>query len=594
MLAKAIEDLAENRLSIDEYLTQHENKGLLRFLTCGNVDDGKSTLLGRLLYDSKMLFDDQLAALEKDSKLHGTQQGDLDFALLVDGLSAEREQGITIDVAYRFFSTDKRKFIVADCPGHEQYTRNMATGASTADLAIVLVDARKGIQTQTRRHTWICSLLGIKTIVLAVNKMDMVEFQQSVFDGIEASYRQLAASFGIQQIQAIPLSALKGDNISSSSVHTPWYQGPTLLTHLETVELQQTAQTRGFRFPVQWVCRPDSKFRGYTGQVAAGEINVGDEVVVLPSGTRSTVAQILTADGDLASARTGQAINLVLADERDISRGDVIVSAQAPAAVADNFKVNLLWLDENALATNRPYRIKIGTHSSNARVTKILHKVDINSQEKLVAERLQLNEAALCELSLDNAIAFESYEQCHALGAFILIDRQTNATVAAGTIVQSIEQQESHWQDSPVTAEQRAQAKAQQPVGLWFAGEAGQGKDSIVKTVESRLHRLGYHTYLLGIEQLSHGLNSDLVAGQAATSEALRRLAATAQLMLEAGLVVLVNGLQPSAQVAETLNAEQWATITIDSLLAAESSPSQSQVELVVQQAIRQVIAQQD
>lgn len=532
--------------SIDAYLAQHENKGLLRFLTCGNVDDGKSTLLGRLLYDSQMLFDDQLAALEKDSKLHGTQQGELDFALLVDGLSAEREQGITIDVAYRFFSTDKRKFIVADCPGHEQYTRNMATGASTADLAIVLVDARKGLQTQTRRHTWICSLLGIKNIVLAVNKMDLVSFDQATFDAIESDYRALAQSLGIEHIQAIPLSALRGDNISQLSEQTPWYQGPSLLNHLETVELLQKEQQLAFRLPVQWVCRPDSSFRGYAGQVAAGSINVGDEVIVLPSGTRSSVARIVTADGDLQQAFAGQAINLVLNDERDISRGDVIVSAQNPAPVADQFHVNVLWLDESTLQLNQPYRIKIGAQTSNAKITRIVHKIDINNQEKLSAERLQLNEAALCQLSLEAPIAFEAYQQNHQLGAFILIDRQSNATVAAGTIANAVNSSDNvRWQDTKVDAQKRAELKGQKPACLWFTGLSGAGKSTIADKVESRLHALGYHTYLLDGDNLRHGLNADLGFSAEDRQENIRRVAATAQLMADAGLIVLVSTISP-------------------------------------------------
>lgn len=568
--ALALEDFETQ--SIDDYLNSHENKGLLRFLTCGNVDDGKSTLLGRLLYDSQMLFDDQLAALEKDSKLHGTQQGDLDFALLVDGLSAEREQGITIDVAYRFFSTDKRKFIVADCPGHEQYTRNMATGASTADLAIVLVDARKGLQTQTRRHTWICSLLGIRQIILAVNKMDLIDFDAKAFEAIERDYRQLAASLGIEHIQAIPLSALKGDNISSKSSQTPWYQGPSLLEHLETVNFESERNNTGFRLPVQWVCRPDSKFRGYAGQVAAGQISVGDEVIILPSGTSSTVARIVTADGDLQQAFQGQAINLVLSDERDISRGDVIVSAQRAAAIAKNFEVNLLWLDDNALIPNQDYRIKIASHSSNAKIAKIHHKIDINTQQAVAATRLQLNEAAVCELALDDVIAFEAYQQCHELGAFILIDRQTNATVAAGTIVKATNADKNiRWQDSKVDITARAAIKGQKPACLWFTGLSGAGKSTVADKVESRLHALGYHTYILDGDNLRHGLNADLGFSAEDRKENIRRVAAAAQLMVDAGLIVLVSAISPyqaDREAARAVFAEgQFHEVFVDTPL---------------------------
>lgn len=559
--------------TIDEYLNSHENKSLLRFLTCGNVDDGKSTLLGRLLYDSQMLFDDQLAALEKDSKSYGTQQGELDFALLVDGLSAEREQGITIDVAYRFFSTDKRKFIVADCPGHEQYTRNMATGASTADLAIVLVDARKGLQTQTRRHTWICSLLGIRHIVLAVNKMDLVGFDADAFANIANDYQALAQSLGIGQVQAIPLSALKGDNISSLSNQTPWYQGPSLIEHLETVVIENSVQETGFHLPVQWVCRPDSKFRGYAGQIATGTVQVGEPVVILPSGTQSTVTRIVTADGDLQQAHAGQAINLVLADERDISRGDIITSAKQPAAVASRFQVNLLWLDDSPLLPLQNYRIKIASHSSNAKISQIEHKIDINTQQAIPAQRLQLNEAAICQLDLDDAIAFEPYQQCHELGAFILIDRQSNATVAAGTIIKASESEKNiRWQDSKVNAAARAAIKGQQAACLWFTGLSGAGKSTIADKVESRLHTLGYHTYILDGDNLRHGLNADLGFSAADRKENIRRVAATAQLMVDAGLIVLVSAISPYRADREAARAvftqQQFHEVFVDTPLA--------------------------
>ncbi|HEY1141927.1 MAG TPA: sulfate adenylyltransferase subunit CysN, partial [Lysobacter sp.] len=433
--------------AIAAYLAQHETRGLLRFITCGSVDDGKSTLIGRLLFESRALFDDQLSALEKDSRRHGTQGEAIDYALLLDGLSAEREQGITIDVAYRFFSTDKRKFIVADCPGHEQYTRNMATGASTADVAVVLVDARKGLLPQTRRHSYIASLLGIRHVLLAVNKMDLVDFDRTVFDDIEASYRELASTLGIEHVQAIPLSALQGDNLMSRSDRTPWYGGPNVLEYLETVDASRTEQDVGFRLPVQWVNRPNQDFRGFAGTVAAGEIRPGDDIVALPSGRRSHVARIVTADGDLDVAREGQAITLTLRDELDVSRGDVIADAHRPAQVADQFAAHVLWMGEQPLLPGRPYWLKIGTRNVSASVTEIKHKIDVNTQEPLAAKHLELNEVGYCNLYLDQPVPFEAYADNRTLGGFILIDRQTNATVAAGTLQFALRRAGNiHWQ----------------------------------------------------------------------------------------------------------------------------------------------------
>ena len=559
--------------AIDAYLQQHETKSLLRFITCGSVDDGKSTLLGRLLYDSKLLFDDQLAALKGDSLRHGTQNGELDFALLVDGLSAEREQGITIDVAYRFFSTERRKFIVADCPGHEQYTRNMATGASTADLAVVLVDARKGLLTQTRRHTYICALLGIRHVLLAVNKMDLIDYSEDVFRSIEADYRELADSMGIAQVSAVPLSALRGENVSSRSDRIGWYDGPSLLERLETVQVAHVVDDVGFRLPVQWVCRPDQNFRGYAGHVVAGCIAPGDEVVVLPSGARSRVARIVTADGDLPRASLGDAITLTLTDERDISRGDVIVAAAQPPQVADQFAAHLLWMGEAPLLPGRSYWLKIGTRTVSAQVTEIKHKVDVNTQESLAAKRLELNEVGYCNLSLDHAIAFESYEHCREMGAFILIDRQSNNTVAAGTLSFALRRADNiHWQHMDVDRTARARIKGQAPACLWFTGLSGSGKSTVANLVEKRLHALGYHTYMLDGDNVRHGLNRDLGFTAEDRVENIRRVAEVAKLMVEAGLIVLVSFISPfrsERRMAREMFAEgEFKEVFVDTPLA--------------------------
>jgi len=532
--------------SIEAYLARHEVKSELRFLTCGSVDDGKSTLLGRLLYDTQLLFDDQVAALEGDSRRFGTQGGDLDFALLVDGLSAEREQGITIDVAYRFFSTESRQFIVADCPGHEQYTRNMATGASTADLAVVLVDARKGLLTQTRRHTWVCSLFGIRHVLLAVNKMDLVNYDETVFRAIEAEYRELAGYLGIDHVTAIPVSALKGDNVSRASQTMPWHDGPTMLAHLENVTTQQPIDQLGFRLPVQWVNRPDHTFRGYAGQVAAGHIAPGDEVVVLPSAARSRVARIVMGDGDRDLARFGEPATLTLADELDISRGDVIAGVANPPELADQFAAHLLWLDDQALLPGRPYWLKIGTRTVSAQVTEIKHKVDVNTQDRLAARRLELNEVGYCNLSLDQDIAFEAYGDCHDLGAFILINRMNNATVAAGALDFALRRADNiHWQHMKVDRNARARIKGQSPACLWFTGLSGSGKSTIANLVEKRLHGLGYHTYMLDGDNVRHGLNRDLGFTPEERVENIRRVAEVARLMADAGLIVLVSFISP-------------------------------------------------
>ena len=534
------------RADVAAYLQQHESKGLLRFITCGSVDDGKSTLIGRLLHDTRLLLDDQLAALEADSKRHGTQNGEIDFALLVDGLAAEREQGITIDVAYRFFDTDKRKFIVADCPGHEQYTRNMATGASTADLAIVLVDARKGLLTQTRRHSYIISLLGIRHVVLAVNKMDLVGYDQKVFDDITAGYAELAGQLGIPNVTAIPLSALKGDNMLGKSDATPWYDGPALLEHLETADARRKEGTGGFRLPVQWVCRPNQNFRGFAGTVNGGAVAVGEEIAVLPSGQRSKVAAIITADGELERAIEGQAVTLTLADEIDASRGDVIAAGHNPPEVADQFAAHLLWLDEDRLLPGRPYWIKIGSRTVGAQITEIKHKIDVNTQDELAAKHLELNEVARVNLYLDQPVAFEKYGDNHDLGAFILIDRQTNSTVAAGTLEFALRRSGNiHWQHVDVDKAARARIKHQTPRCVWFTGLSGSGKSTIANLVEKKLLAMGHHTYILDGDNVRHGLNKDLGFTDEDRVENIRRVAEAARLMVDAGLIVLVSFISP-------------------------------------------------
>ena len=555
------------------YLQQHETKGLLRFITCGSVDDGKSTLIGRLLHDTRLLLDDQLAALEADSRRHGTQGEDIDFALLVDGLAAEREQGITIDVAYRYFGTDKRKFIVADCPGHEQYTRNMATGASTADLAIVLVDARKGLLTQTRRHSYIVSLLGIRHVVLAVNKMDLVDYSQARFDDIVEDYRALAATLGILHVTAIPLSALKGDNMLAASTATPWYIGESLLAHLENVQVETSTRDIGMRFPVQWVCRPDQGFRGFAGTLVAGEVTPGDEITVLPSGRRSTVARLVTANGDLETAVAGQAVTLTLTDEVDASRGDVIVATRQPPEVSDQFAAHLLWLGEEALLPGRPYWLKIGTRTVSASVTEIKYKVDVNTQEHLAAKSLELNEVAYCNLHLDQPVPFEAYVDNHALGGFILIDRQSNATVAAGTLDFALRRAGNiHWQHVDVDQAARSRIKHQQPRCLWFTGLSGSGKSTIANMVEKRLLAMGQHTYLLDGDNVRHGLNKDLGFTDEDRVENIRRVAEVARLMTDAGLIVLVSFISPfraeRRMARELFSQGEFLEVFVDTPLA--------------------------
>lgn len=532
---------------IGAYLIQHQNKSLLRFITCGSVDDGKSTLIGRLLYDSKMIFEDQLAALEIDSRRIGTQGQEIDFALLVDGLAAEREQGITIDVAYRFFATEKRKFIVADTPGHEQYTRNMVTGASTADLAVILIDARKGILSQTRRHSYLARLIGIRHIVLAVNKMDLVGYDPEIFHSIVADYRTFADSIGINEFTAIPLSGFRGDNITGSSANTPWYDGPALIEHLERVEVDaDAARTRSFRMPVQWVNRPNLDFRGFAGLVASGTVRPGDPVRVLPSGRTTSIARIVSRGGDLDEAVAGQSTVLTLTDEIDCSRGDVIVAADDPPQVADQFQAIIVWMDAEPLLPGRGYWLKTGTNMVSATVQVPRHAVDVNTLAELSVKTLTLNDIGVADVFTDRGIAFEPYSANRDLGGFILIDKITNATVAAGMIQFALRRSQNvHWQSVDITREAHAAQKGQSPRVLWFTGLSGSGKSTIANMVERRLHALGKHSFLLDGDNIRHGLNRDLGFTDADRIENVRRVAEVAKLMADAGLIVLSAFISP-------------------------------------------------
>jgi bifunctional enzyme CysN/CysC len=532
---------------IEAYLAQHQHKSLLRFITCGSVDDGKSTLIGRLLFDSKMIFEDQLAALEADSKKMGTQGQNIDFALLVDGLAAEREQGITIDVAYRFFSTERRKFIVADTPGHEQYTRNMFTGASTADLAIILIDARKGVLTQTRRHSYLAHLVGIRNIVLAVNKMDLIEYDQARFEAIVADYRAFAASIGIADFVAMPISGVAGDNIARRSERMPWYTGPSLIEHLETVEIDLAAdQDRPFRLPVQWVNRPNLDFRGFAGLISAGTVGVGDPVRVMPSGKTSRVSRIVTVAGDLPRAVAGQSVTLCLQDEIDCSRGDVITAADAPAQVADQFEATVVWMADEPLLPGRPYWLKLATQTVTATLHPPKYQVNVNTLEHLAAKTLELNAIGVVNLATDRPIVFEPYAENRDLGAFIVIDKLTNATVAAGLIHFSLRRSQNiHWQAFDISREARAGLMNQKPAVLWFTGFSGAGKSTIANLVEKRLHRMNRHTFLLDGDNVRHGLNKDLGFTQADRVENIRRVGEVARLMTDAGLIVITAFISP-------------------------------------------------
>ena len=565
---------------IDAYLDRHQHKSLLRFITCGSVDDGKSTLIGRLLYDSKMIFEDQLAALEADSKRVGTQGQNIDFALLVDGLAAEREQGITIDVAYRFFATDRRKFIVADTPGHEQYTRNMVTGASTADLAVILVDARKGVLTQTRRHSYLCHLLGIRNIVLAVNKMDLVGYDQAIFDRIRLAYSGFAQSIGITKFTPIPISGFVGDNITAKSDNTPWYQGETLMELLETVEIDADAdRAKPFRLPVQWVNRPNLDFRGFSGLIAGGTVKPGDAVRILPSGKTSTIDRVVTFDGDLDEGVAGQSVTLTLKDEVDCSRGDVIAAAANPPESADQFEATIVWMADEAMLPGRSYWLKLGTQSVTANIQQPKYQVNVNTLEHIAAKTLELNAIGVANLSTDRPLVFEPYEASREsspnrdLGGFILIDKFTNATVAAGMIHFSLRRaQNVHWQATDITREARAAAMRQKPAVLWFTGLSGAGKSTIANLVEKKLARMNRHTFLLDGDNVRHGLNRDLGFTDADRVENIRRVGEVAKLMTDAGLIVITAFISPfraeRQMVRQMLPEGEFVEVFVDTPLS--------------------------
>ncbi len=523
------------------------DSGLLRFITCGSVDDGKSTLIGRLLYESKRLFDDQIAAVAADSRRWGTQGEELDLALLVDGLAAEREQGITIDVAYRYFATEQRSFIVADTPGHEQYTRNMVTGASTADAAVLLVDARHGVMTQTRRHAWLVALLGVRHVVLAVNKMDAVGYDRARFEQIVADFAAFAAQAGLTDVAAIPLSALKGDNVITPSAEMAWYHGPTLLVWLETVPVDEAHLSHApLRFPVQWVNRPGPDFRGFAGTLVSGTLHAGEQIRVLPSGRTSRVARLVTHDGDLAQAVAGQAVTLTLEDEIDISRGDLICPAERPAACADQFEVTLIWMAEQPLLPGRPYLLKIGGVTTGVSVTGIKHQIDVNTQARVACRELALNAIAVCTIALDREVAFDPYAENRDTGGFILIDRISHHTVGAGLIHFALRRAHNiHRQHLDVDKAARGALKGQRPCVLWFTGLSGAGKSTIANAVEQQLHALGHHTYLLDGDNVRHGLNRDLGFTEADRVENIRRVAEVAALMADAGLIVLTAFISP-------------------------------------------------
>ncbi|MFA6219419.1 MAG: sulfate adenylyltransferase subunit CysN [Erythrobacter sp.] len=536
---------------IEAYLDQHQNKSMLRFITCGSVDDGKSTLIGRLLYDSKMIFEDQLAALESDSRRVGTQGQEIDFALLVDGLAAEREQGITIDVAYRFFATEKRKFIVADCPGHEQYTRNMVTGASTADLAVILIDARKGVLVQTRRHSFLCHQLGIRKLVLAVNKMDLIDYDQARFDAIVADYARFAQSIGIAGFTAIPISGFRGDNITTHSPNTPWYEGPTLVDHLEQVEIDAAGDAdKAFRMPVQWVNRPNLDFRGFSGLIASGTVKPGDRLRSLPSGKVSTVKSVVTMGSDLDRAIAGQSVTICLEDEIDCSRGDVLAAADSPPEVADQFEATIVWMDDEPLVVGRAYWMKLGTQTVSVTVAHPKYEIDVNnpagSGSHLASQTLHLNQIGVCEITTDKRVVFDPYGENRALGGFILIDKITNHTVGAGMLHFSLRRSQNvHWQATDITREHHAAMKNQTPRVLWFTGLSGSGKSTIANEVEKKLAIMNRHTFLLDGDNVRHGLNKDLGFTESDRIENIRRIGEVARLMSDAGLIVLTAFISP-------------------------------------------------
>ena len=562
---------------IEGYLYAHQHKSLLRFITCGSVDDGKSTLIGRMLYESHLIFEDHLEALRVDSRKFGTQGGDLDFALLVDGLSAEREQGITIDVAYRFFSTDRRKFIVADTPGHEQYTRNMVTGASTADLAVILVDARKGLLTQTRRHSYLVALLGIRSIILAVNKLDMTAYSQEVFDSIESEYRDFAAKVGLTDITAIPLSALKGDNVTSPSANMPWYAGPTLVGHLDSVEVDSLVGAGPLRMPVQWVNRPDLDFRGVSGLIVGGAARTGARVRVLPSGVTSAIARIVTRDGDLDQAVAGQSVTLVLADDLDVSRGDVIAEYNDPPQVADQFECTLVWMNERAMLAGQRYLLKIGTKAVGVTIAAPKYRINVDTLEHSAATSLALNEIGVCTISLDRPIVFDPYTENRDMGGFIVVDRLTNNTVAAGILHFALRRSQNvHWQAIEVDKQAHTSLKGHRPCVVWFTGLSGAGKSTIANLVEKRLHASGRHTYLLDGDNIRLGLNKDLGFTAADRIENVRRVGEVARLMVDAGLIVLVSLISPFKAERDAVRAlvgeNEYCEVFVDTPLAIAES----------------------
>ena len=558
---------------INAYLKAHQHKSLLRFITCGSVDDGKSTLIGRLLYDSKMIFEDQLEQLESDSKKLGTQGDEIDFALLVDGLAAEREQGITIDVAYRFFATDKRKFIVADTPGHEQYTRNMVTGATTADLAIILIDARKGVLTQTRRHSYLCHLIGIKNIVLAVNKMDLVNYEQETFDQIVEEYEHFATEIGIDKFTALPISGFKGDNITAVSKNTPWYQGSPLMHHLETVNLEQVHNDQdAFRMPVQWVNRPNLDFRGFCGKIASGQVRPGDEVRILPSGKTSHIDRIVTQDGDLDIAQKDQSVTLTLRDEVDCSRGQIITAAKEPLEVADQFETTLIWMEEEALTPGRAYYLKVGAQTVSATVAEPKYQINVNTLDHSAAKTLELNSIGVANITTDRAIPFASYSENRELGGFILIDKITNATVAAGLINFALRRaQNIHWQATDINRDHHANLKNQKPAVLWLTGLSGSGKSTIANAIEKKLAGMNRHTFLLDGDNVRHGLNKDLGFTDADRIENIRRVGEVARLMTDAGLIVITAFISPfraeRTMVREMMQPGEFVEVFIDTPL---------------------------
>jgi bifunctional enzyme CysN/CysC len=558
---------------INEYLEQHEHKSLLRFITCGSVDDGKSTLIGRLLFESKMLFEDQLAAVEADSARWGTQGEEMDFALLVDGLAAEREQGITIDVAYRFFSTDRRKFIVADTPGHEQYTRNMVTGASTADAAILMVDARKGILTQTKRHSYLAALIGIRHVVVAINKMDLMDYSEKTFNRIVEEYREFAKQIGLENITFIPMSALRGDNIIERSERMPWYRGTTLMGYLETVEVDdELMQESPFRMAVQWVNRPNLDFRGFSGQLASGVIHPGDKIRTLPSGRESYVERIYTLDGDLDKAVAGQSVTLTLTDEIDISRGDLLCASDTPASVANQFEVTIVWMNDEPMLPGRTYLMKIGTKTVSATITDIKYQVNVNTLEHTAAKNLALNGIGVCTINLDQDIAFDAYKDNHDTGGFILIDRLTYNTMGAGMIHFSLRRSQNITvQHVDVNKQARQQLKNQKPCVLWLTGLSGAGKSTIANLVEKKLYARGHHTYLLDGDNVRHGLNKDLGFTDADRVENIRRIAEVAKLMVDAGLIVITAFISPFRSERDMarnlLEANEFVEVYVDTPL---------------------------